>query len=82
MKQLEEGRAEVENQYSRTVRREGNRPAMELIQKVFEITTRSWRGIGSIEKSGLRLRAEYRFFDAEVRFGGAHAQSDRHLKNV
>ena len=65
VKQLEDGRAEVENQYARAVRREGNRPAQELIQKVFETTNRSWRGIGTIPKSGYRLRDEFAAFDAE-----------------
>ena len=65
VKQLEDGRAEVENQYARAVRREGNRPAQELIQKVFETTNRSWRGIGTIPKSGYRLRGEFAAFDAE-----------------
>jgi hydrogenase expression/formation protein HypD len=65
VKQLEEGRAEVENQYTRAVRREGNRSAQELIQKVFETTDRSWRGIGTIPKSGYRLRDEFAAFDAE-----------------
>ena len=65
VKQLEEGRAEVENQYARAVRREGNRPAQELIQKVFRITDRAWRGIGTIPKSGYQLRDEFAAFDAE-----------------
>jgi len=65
VKQLEEGRAEVENQYARAVRREGNRPAQELMKKVFETTDRSWRGIGTIPKSGYRLRDEFAAFDAE-----------------
>lgn len=65
VKQLEEGRAEVENQYARAVRREGNRAAQELIRKVFETTDRSWRGIGTIPKSGYRLRDEFATFDAE-----------------
>jgi hydrogenase expression/formation protein HypD len=66
--QLEEGHAEVENQYARAVRREGNRSAQELIHKVFEITDRSWRGIGTIPKSGYRLRNEFAAFDAETVF--------------
>ena len=66
--QLEEGRAEVENQYARAVRREGNVPARELIRDVFEIRTRKWRGIGEIPQSGLGLRAPYASFDAEQRF--------------
>jgi hydrogenase expression/formation protein HypD len=52
VKQLEKGRIEVENQYTRAVRREGNRSAQALIQKVFETTDRSWRGIGTIPMSG------------------------------
>jgi len=66
--QLESGRAEVENQYSRAVRRSGNRPAQKRIAEVFEVTRQAWRGIGEIPLSGLRLRGSYRSFDAEVRF--------------
>jgi hydrogenase expression/formation protein HypD len=65
VKQLEEGRVEVENQYARAVRKEGNRSAQELIRKVFEPTDRSWRGIGTIPKSGYRLRDEFAAYDAE-----------------
>lgn len=68
VKQLEEGRAEVENQYARSVRREGNRLAQELIREVFEVVPRKWRGIGEIPQSGLGLREPYREFDAEKRF--------------
>jgi len=68
VKQLEEGRAEVENQYARSVRREGNRPAQELVREVFEVVPRKWRGIGEIPQSGLGLREPYREFDAERRF--------------
>jgi hydrogenase expression/formation protein HypD len=68
VQQLEKGRVEVENQYSRSVRREGNQPAKMLIQKVFEITDRSWRGIGKIPMSGYRLREEFKEFDAEQVF--------------
>ena len=66
--QLESGRAEVENQYVRAVRREGNRPAQERIAEVFEVSPRKWRGIGDIPSSGLRLRERYRAFDAAERF--------------
>jgi hydrogenase expression/formation protein HypD len=69
VKQLEEGRHEVENQYVRSVKREGNRPAQELVQKVFQLVDRQWRGIGTIPGSGLGLRPEFADFDAEVRFG-------------
>lgn len=71
VKQLEEGRHEVENQYARSVRYEGNRPAQQLIQDVFEVIPRPWRGIGVIPRSGLGLRPEYQEFDAVRRFGVA-----------
>jgi hydrogenase expression/formation protein HypD len=66
--QLESGRHEVENAYSRVVTFEGNRPAQKLLSEVFEVTDRAWRGIGVIPKSGWRLNADYRDFDAEERF--------------
>jgi hydrogenase expression/formation protein HypD len=72
VKQLEEGRAEVENQYVRTVGRAGNEPARRLIGEVFEIVPRKWRGIGSIPNSGLGLREPFRAYDAERKFGVAH----------
>jgi hydrogenase expression/formation protein HypD len=68
VKQLEEGRAEVENQYTRCVRREGNERARTLLKEVFEIVPRAWRGIGEIPKSGLGLRGRYQAYDAERRF--------------
>ena len=55
VRQLESGRAEVENQYARSVRREGNQPAQELIHKIFKIVHRRWRGLGEIPQSGLRF---------------------------
>jgi hydrogenase expression/formation protein HypD len=63
--QLEEGRAELENQYSRAVQHGGNRPAQEAVARAFEVSDRKWRGIGSIPMSGLRLREEFAAFDAE-----------------
>lgn len=69
VRQLEEGRHEVENQYARAVRRLGNTTAQHLIREVFEVVPRKWRGVGEIPKSGLGLREAYRAFDAEVRFG-------------
>ncbi len=68
VKQLEEGRAEVENQYVRSVRREGNLAAQAIVAEVFETCDRAWRGIGVIPKSGLRLREAYRAHDAELLF--------------
>lgn len=66
--QLEEGRVEVENQYIRSVSREGNRPARTIVDEVFEPVSRAWRGIGEIPASGLRLKSAYRAYDSEVRF--------------
>ncbi|MBI4572629.1 MAG: hydrogenase formation protein HypD [candidate division NC10 bacterium] len=71
VRQLEEGRAEVENQYTRSVRREGNPAAVQLIRQVFRVRARAWRGIGEISQSGLGLAEEYAAFDAEERFGVA-----------
>lgn len=67
--QLEEGRAEVENQYARLVQAGGNRPAQALIQQVFQVVDRTWRGIGGIPDSGFGLRPAYARFDAARRFG-------------
>jgi hydrogenase expression/formation protein HypD len=69
VRQLEEGRASVENQYTRSVRREGNLPAQKVIREVFQVVPRKWRGVGEIDRSGLGLREKYRDFDAEIRFG-------------
>jgi hydrogenase expression/formation protein HypD len=69
--QLESGRAEVENQYSRAVRPEGNQPAQQLMREVFEVVPRKWRGVGEIARSGLGLRGDYAAFDAERRFSVA-----------
>jgi len=65
VRQLEQGRHEVENHYARVVRREGNRVAQNLINQVFEVCDRKWRGVGSIPKSGYKLRWEFRDHDAE-----------------
>jgi hydrogenase expression/formation protein HypD len=76
--QLEEGRCEVENQYARVVRPEGNRSAQDLVARVFRVVHRKWRGIGEIPHSGLGLAPEFAAFDAETRFGvsGYTAQED------
>ena len=68
VEQLEAGRAEVENQYARSVRAEGNTAAIRQIEAVFETTPRKWRGIGEIPASGLKIREAYARFDAERRF--------------
>jgi hydrogenase expression/formation protein HypD len=72
VRQLEDGRAEVENQYVRAVSREGNRAARDLIFEVFEVGDRKWRGIGSIPKSGYKVGYEYRDHDAEKIFEVDH----------
>ncbi len=68
VRQLEAGMACIENQYARAVRRDGNRQSRALIEDVFEICDRKWRGVGTIPKSGYRLRYEYRDHDAERLF--------------
>ena len=68
VKQLEEGRHEVENQYARSVRKHGNRAAQDLVGRVFRVVPRKWRGVGEIPESGLGLTDEYAKFDAETRF--------------
>ena len=74
--QLEEGRYEVENQYSRAVRKEGNVPAQQLVAKVFQVVHRKWRGIGEIAQSGLGLAPEFAEFDSETRFDVAEYTAD------
>jgi hydrogenase expression/formation protein HypD len=69
VKQLEEGRAEVENQYSRAVQRLGNTHAQDLVRQVFRVVPRKWRGVGEIPRSGLALQEPFSSFDAETRFG-------------
>jgi hydrogenase expression/formation protein HypD len=66
--QLEAGQHRVENAYERIVSYAGNLPAQQLLGMVFEATDRAWRGIGVIPRSGWRLSAAYRQFDAEERF--------------
>ncbi len=78
IRQLEEGRAEVENQYVRAVRREGNRAAQETISRVFEVGDRTWRGIGPIPASGYRLRPAFAPFDAERRFEVGEIRVNEH----
>ena len=72
VRQLESGRAEVENQYARVVRERGNDSALELLAEVFERCDCKWRGVGSIAESGYGLRAEYAAYDAERIFDVTH----------
>jgi len=68
VKQLEAGKAEVENQYTRSVRKDGNQQAIAMIQEVFEVTSRQWRGLEEIPQSGLKVKEKYAAFDAQQRF--------------
>jgi hydrogenase expression/formation protein HypD len=74
--QLEDGRTGLENQYVRSVTADGNGPAQRLMDEVFEVCDRKWRGIGPIPASGLRLRPAFARFDAQARFGLADAAVD------
>jgi len=70
IRQVNEGRAEVENEFSRAVTREGNRKAQALVAEMFELRrTFEWRGLGEVPYSALKIRPEYAKFDAEHRFG-------------
>ena len=68
IKQLEEGRHEVENQYVRSVKLMGNLHAQDLVSKVFRVVPRKWRGIGEIPQSGFCLRTDYQDYDADIKF--------------
>jgi len=68
VKQLEEGEYKIDNQYARAVKAEGNIPAQKIINEVYEICDRKWRGIGQIPKSGMRINKKYASFDAAKRF--------------
>ena len=76
LRQLEEGRAEVENQYARSVKRSGNAAAREMMLDVFQVVHRRWRGIGELAESGLGLAPSYRAFDAEDRFGAVGVREE------
>jgi hydrogenase expression/formation protein HypD len=69
VRQLEAGRAVVENQYSRVVRRQGNRAAQAMIAEVFCVVARRWRGMGELPASGLAIAPAYADYDAQQRFG-------------
>lgn len=68
VKQLENGKAEVENQYTRMVKEQGNQSAQAIIKQVFEVSNQMWRGIGTIENSGLQLKPNYQKYDANLKF--------------
>ncbi|AOY86865.1 hydrogenase formation protein HypD [Marinobacter salinus] len=74
--QLERGESIVENQYSRAVRRPGNQLAQQVMESVFQIVPRHWRGMGEITASGLGVSPAYQTFDAEARFGAVISQDE------
>ncbi len=78
VRQLEQGRCEVENQYVRAVRRQGNTAAQDAVRTVFRVSDRAWRGIGELPDSGLELADEFARFDAARRFdvSGLHTVED------
>ena len=70
VRQLNEGRAEVENEFTRAVTREGNAKAKALVAEVFELRRSfEWRGLGEVPYSALRIKEKYRAYDAEARYG-------------
>ena len=76
VRQVNEGRAEVENEYTRVVTREGNLKAQELVSRIFELRQSfEWRGLGEVPYSALRIRDAYAGFDAEKRFAVSEKQS-------
>ena len=73
VRQLNEGRAEVENEFTRAVTREGNTKAKALVAEVFELRPSfEWRGLGEVPYSALRIKDKYRAYDAEARYGIAY----------
>ncbi|MFJ1791955.1 hydrogenase formation protein HypD [Kitasatospora griseola] len=78
VRQLEEGRHEVENQYVRAVRRDGNTDARQAVATVFRVADRPWRGLGPIPDSGLVLAPDYARFDAAARFDAGHISTAEH----
>ena len=76
IKQLEEGRYEVENQYARSVTVTGNLPAQKILSEVFQIIPRKWRGIGEIPQSGFGLSEAYKNYNAELKFGVSDYTAD------
>ncbi|MGZ8144311.1 MAG: hydrogenase formation protein HypD [Methylosarcina sp.] len=68
IRQLEQGRFDVENQYSRIVKKQGNPSAQQLMEQVFDVVDRNWRGLGTLAASGLALKACYNEWNAELRF--------------
>ncbi len=75
VRQLEKGKAEVVNEYPRSVGPDGNLSARKIIDQIYEVTDQTWRGIGAIPQSGYRLRIAWQKYDAGLRFPGKHCNS-------
>ncbi|MEM8836479.1 MAG: hydrogenase formation protein HypD [Pseudomonadota bacterium] len=81
IEQIRDGRAEIENQYGRVVPEHGNPVSLAAIEDVYEQRPSfEWRGLGEIDKSGLRIRPHYKAFDAEEKFGVGYAAGPRHVE--
>ncbi|SFJ08323.1 hydrogenase formation protein HypD [Celeribacter neptunius] len=81
LEQIRDGRAEVENQYARVVPEHGNPVSLAAIEDVYEMRPSfEWRGLGEIDKSGLRIRDKYSAFDAEEKFGIGYAAGERSVE--
>lgn len=74
IKQLERGKHFVENQYSRSVKPEGNKVAQNLFSKIFETSDKNWRGIGLIPNSGYKLKKDFSMYDAELKFNSGEGE--------
>lgn len=77
LRQLKEGRAEVENSYKRAVKPDGNSLARAMTERVFEPAAESWRGLGTIENSGLKLRESFKGYDAAAKFAVAYKPAEK-----
>ena len=75
LEQIEAGRAEISNRYTRMVTPSGNTSAQNVVEKVYEVTDSPWRGLGTISRGGYKLRAQYEHFDARIRFAQHLKQS-------
>lgn len=82
IKQLEEGKHEVENQYLRSVKKEGNNTAKKILNEVFEITDRRWRGIGEIKESGYKLKNKFSAYDAVQKFNLENISSEENSECI
>ncbi|MEM8806911.1 MAG: hydrogenase formation protein HypD [Cyanobacteria bacterium P01_G01_bin.38] len=82
LQQLEAGRAKVENQYTRSVQSQGNQPAQQLMDKIFQVVPQVWRGLGLLAQSGLGLSGPYRYLDAQWRFADKLSLPSATLKTV